>query len=326
MSNIKKITFILPTKNRIEKIKKFYQINENKFKKISHCYLIITSNNKEKLILQKYFRKKKLVKIIKQKKSGFMNACFESISHIKTKYCTFLYDDDLLSPYIYKIFKIVFTKNIAMGYGLINKNILKKNFLPIKINKISSEKLLSCYFGKNLKGIKFMPVSPICLVFPSFFLIKWKKEIINFCKNNSLRTEMLLRRNIGPDLMLYLHQIINYKNIDFSFPHIAEFKMHEKSMSYILGKNKLRIGYWLAKCSILNSKKISAALNKKIFTFLILSGYLILSHNFILNIMGRENYYYNFKKEIHKIKSSKKNEFQYKYALKIIINRMLKLL
>ena len=43
--------------------------------------------------------------------------------------------------------------------------------------------------------------------------------------------------------------------------------MHEKSMSYILGKNKLRIGYWLAKSSIYNSNKISAESNKRFLLF-----------------------------------------------------------
>lgn len=326
MSSIKKITFILPTKNRIEEIKKFYKSNESKLKKISHCYLIMTYNKREKSILKKYFRKNRLIKIIQQKRPGFMNACFESINYVKTKYCTFLYDDDLLSPYINKSFKLAYSKDIVMGYGLVNINNSKNNFLPIKIHKISSEKILSCYFGKNLRGVKFMPVSPICLIFPSVFLIKWKRKITHFCKNNSLRTEMLLKRNIGPDLMLYLHQIINYKNIDFSFPHIAEFKMHEKSMSYILGKNKLRIGYWLAKSSIYNSNKISTELNKKIFTFLLVSGYLILFYNYLLHIAGKENYYYKFKREINKIKKYKKNDFQFKYALKIVFNRVLKLL
>ena len=80
--------------------------------------------------------------------------------------------------------------------------------------------------------------------------------------------------------------------------------MHEKSMSYILGKNKLRIGYWLAKSSIYNSNKISTELNKD-FTFLLVSGYLILFYNYLLHIAGKENYYYKFK-EINKIKKYKK--------------------
>ncbi len=97
-------------------------------------------------------------------------------------------------------------------------------------------------------------------------------------------------------------------------------------MSYILGKNKLRIGYWLAKSSIYNSNKISAESNKKIFTFLLVSGYLILFYNYLLNIAGKENYYYKFKREINKIKKYKKNDFQFKYALKIVFNRVFKLL
>lgn len=326
MNNIKKITFILPTKSRIHKIKKFYEINQRKLKKLTHCYLIITSNTKETNILRKYFKKKRSVKVIKQNKSGFMNACFESIKYVKTKYCTFLYDDDLLSPYYEIVSQKLYTSEISMGYGIINKKNSNNTFLPAKIKKISSEKILSCYYGEYLRDVKFMPVSPICLIFPTKFLIEWKNKILNFCRNHSLRTEMLLKKNIGPDLMLYLHQIVNHKKINFSYPHIVEFKMHKKSMSYILGKNKLRVGYWLAKSSLLNSKKLSIELKKKIFTFLIVSGYLILIHNLILNFLKRENYYNDFKKEIVGLKRSQKFDFKFIYALKIIINRVYKFL
>ena len=324
MNNKRKITFILPTKGRLNRIKKFYQINKTRFKNIPHCYLIITFNNVETNILKKYFKKNNSIKVIKQKKPGFMNACFESIAYVNTKYCTFLYDDDLLSPYLNKIFRKVFTNEIAMGYGIVKTDNLNKKFLPIKINKLSTERILSCYYGTHLRGVNFMPVSPICLVFPSLFLIKWKNIILKFCKNNNLRTEMLLKRNIGPDLILYLHQLINYKNINFSTPHIVEFKMHKKSMSYILGKNKLRIGYWLAKASLVNSNKISSKLKNKIFTFLLVSGYLILIHNLILSIIGKENYLHDFKKEIIKFKNSTKNDFNFFYALKIIFSRLVK--
>ncbi len=324
MNNKKKITFILPTKGRINKIKKFYHINEKKFKNIPHCYLIITFNTIETKVLKKYFKKNNSIKVIKQKKPGFMNACFESIAYVKTKYCTFLYDDDFLSPYLNKIFRKVFTNDIAMGYGIVQSENLNNKFLPININKLSSEKILSCYYGNQLRGVNFMPVSPICLVFPSLFLSKWKNIILKFCKNNSLRTEMLLKRNIGPDLILYLHQLINYKNINFSYPHIVEFKMHEKSMSYILGKNKLRIGYWLAKSSLINSNKITFKLKKKIFTFLLVSGYLILIHNFILCIIGKKNYFHNFKKEVVSIKNSAKYDFEFFYALKLIFSKLVK--
>lgn len=326
MRDIKKITFILPTKSRIDKIKKFYEINEVKLKKIPHCFIIVTSNVRETNILKNFFKQKKTVKVIKQNKPGFMNACFESITYIKTKYCTFLYDDDLLSPYYFKLFKKLYTESIAMGYGVLSNNNSNNIFLPIRIKKLYSEKILSCYYGENLTDVKFMPVSPICLIFPSIFLSKWKKKILNFCKNNSLRTEMLLKKNIGPDLMLYLHQIIKHKNINFSYPHIVEFRMHKKSMSYILGKNKLRVGYWLAKSTLLNSNRISNDLKKKIFTYLIVSGYLILFHNLILSIIKKENYYLAFKKEIANIKKSRKFDFKFIYAFKIIINRVYKIL
>ena len=131
------ITFILPTKKRVIKAANFILKCNKNFKKINPNFLIITSNKIEANFFERKFRNSKNIKIIIQKKSGFMNACFESIAHIQSKFCTFFYDDDKISPHSIKLFQNVLKENIVMGYGLVSDNLYDNKFQSIKINKIS---------------------------------------------------------------------------------------------------------------------------------------------------------------------------------------------
>ncbi len=321
-NNKQKITFIFPTKNRVNKAINFVQKHLVLLKQVNPNFLIIASNVKEKRIFKNKFINKKNIRIIMQQKSGFMNACFEGSKYVKTKFCTFLYDDDELSPYSTKIFKRVFDENLALGHGLVTNTYNRIKFMPISIKKISYKTILLGYFGKKINGVKFMPVSPICLVFETSFLQKWQYIITKFCKNNKLRTDLIINQNIGPDLMLYLHQVIKKNMISFSTPHIARFVTHNSSMSYILGKNKLRIGYWLAKKSLIDFNKIKdKRLNNYIFTFLTLSGIQILIINFYLNIFNKQNYFKPFMIELNNLKKNKNFSFSFICLIKIIFYR-----
>ncbi len=320
----KKITFIFPTKNRVKKAYTFVNKNLIKLKKVNPVFLIIVSNSFEKKYFKKKFNLAKNVKVVLQNKNGFMNACFESIKYVKTDYCTFLYDDDEISPHAVEIFKKVYSENLSMGFGIVSDQNTKSKFQPINIEKIYSKEILSAYYGINLKGVSLMPVSPICLVFNSKFLINWKKILLKFCAHNKFRNHILLEQNIGPDLILYLHQIIKKNKVSFAKPYIAKFILHKTSMSYILGKNKLRIGYWLAKKSLVDFNILKdKELNKLIFSFLYLSGLYILIYNLYLKIFKKDNYYYLFKNEMKNLIKNKNFKISIYLILKIIVNKLI---
>ena len=88
-NNKQKITFIFPTKNRVNKAINFVQKHLVLLKQVNPNFLIIASNVKEKRIFKNKFINKKNIRIIMQQKSGFMNACFEGSKYVKTKFCTF---------------------------------------------------------------------------------------------------------------------------------------------------------------------------------------------------------------------------------------------
>lgn len=326
---MKNITFILPTKNRFEGLKNFISIHEKIFDNLKYKFLIIDGSNSSNFKkIHSYCKKKKNLILIKQNKKGFMNACFQAINKVNSEYCTFLYDDDLLSKEIVKIFKKTLNNKFSMGYGIVenlsDKNLNSKNYFhKVKLTNYKKNDLLLAYFGQNKLGVPFMPVSPICLIFKSNFLKDWKKFIINFCKRSKFRKFFLLKNNIGPDLIIYLLQILKHENIALSKPHVAKFNEHNSSMSYLLGMNKLQIGYWLAKKSIYEKNLIQ---NKqmiiKTYNFLYTAGIFILFKNLVLKFFSKENYYNEVRNEINTLKNHKNAEFKLFQCINIIFNKI----
>ena len=327
---MKDITFILLTKDRPEKLINFLNNHFFLLKKLKSNFLIIdASSSKNYKIIKKFTKKYKKIYLFRQKSKGFMQGCFESIKYVKSKYCTFLYDDDLLSLEAIKVYKNSINSKFAMGSGIV-ENLdetdleKKKIFEPIKFYNYKKEDLILGYFGKKLDKVPFMPVSPICMIFESKFLYEWKKYILQFCKVSSFREYFLLKKNIGPDLIIYLLQILKHRQINLSKPFIAKFNEHKNSMSLLLGKNKLQIGYWLAKKSIFENNLISnKKLNINIYNFLYTAGIFILFKNFIFKILGKKNYYKQFQNEIDMLKNHKNAEFSLFKCINIILNKII---
>ena len=173
---MKKFTILFITKNRRDilnslnsclKIKKYY----------SNLHIIILDGNKNNYLNDKIKSFKKLVnlKIVKQKKSGFMNACFQAVEYLDDGYFTFMYDDDILSPYFGKLVSYSCKRGKQIyGYGIIYPKNNEFKFNKPKLNFISKNKIdfLKEYF--SLKSKKVLPNSPITSIFSVKIIKKWK--------------------------------------------------------------------------------------------------------------------------------------------------------
>ncbi len=324
------ISFIVLTKDRPDKIKQFLNKHSFLLKKLNSKFIIIDGSRKEDFLrIKKIIKNYKKIDLHKQKSKGFMNGCFESIKYVKSKYCTFLYDDDLLSSNIIKVYNNTLNSKFSMGFGIVdnldeNKISKKITFKSIKLNNYRFEDVISGYYGTKINDVPFMPVSPICIIFEARFLYEWKNYVIGFSKISNFRKYFLLKKNIGPDLIIYLLQILKYKNIRLAKPFVAKFNEHKSSMSLLLGKNKLQIGYWLAKKSILENDLIkNKKLIIKIYNFLYIAGSYILLKNLILKLFGKENFYKNFALEMKYLKNHKNAEFRLFECINIILNKIL---
>jgi len=326
----KKITFVLPTKNRTIQLQKFFKYHSKILNKIPHDFLIVdASNNINHLKNLKNLKLYKNVKVFRQKTKGIQMGCIEAIPYIKTTHLTFLYDDDYLGPNIIEIYKKNLTNAaiFSLGCGIVEDIKKKVKFNNLKYIEFDKNDILSCYYGSNFKkklnlksvySNNFLPVSPICTSFETKFLFQWKKILMRFTKKNDFRKFFFFEKDVGPDMLIYLMQIQSSKNVvNFFYPYSVKFSSHSDSISIIYGNAFLRIGYWLSRiCFFKNNNFRNKNIQNNHFSYLIIIG-------IILIISNLNNYYYltNICNEVIKLLKTK-NKFSYKFFFSFVYEKI----
>jgi hypothetical protein len=249
------------TKNRLDIVNSLKSLIAIKNYGINLKIIIIDGNKDNRvdnIVSNNFSNHLNNFQIIKQKKSGFMRGCFEGIEYIKTSFFTFMYDDDILSPYYGDLLKKSLIDNkIFFSYGIVKD--VKKDFTFTEIQKIDyseNYKLINKYFTLINFFSKIMPNSPICSIFRTSILKEWKKIILKNCLNNKRNFYYLLKKNIGPDLLLYLVSLALEKDkIIVNDSYMAKFTSHKDSMSIKYGNVNLKTGYLITKSIFINYYK-----------------------------------------------------------------------
>jgi hypothetical protein len=180
-------------------------------------------------------------------------------------------------------------KNFVMGYGQVSNIEKVYPFKPVDDFKHypNLQFLLGYYGYRTLIEYTFLPVSPICCVVTTNLLKQWMVHVVAFAEKSKMRKYFMLKKNVGPDLMIYLLSILaNKEEICVATAIVAQFSAHPTSMTVTYETymdTDLSIGYWLAKIWAFeyllttNNKKESA----KCAAYLVLSGINILIRKFI---------------------------------------------
>jgi hypothetical protein len=285
-------TVIFLTKGRYEISNSLRSIFKISNYDINFKLLIIDGNDDNRvvnLITDKFSKYKNSTKVIKQIKKGFMNACFQSIDLVDTKFFTFMYDDDELSPYYGSLVKKSLKQNrIFYAYGKVENLLSKFVFVKPSIKFIDAENILDQYFKFNLTREFIPPNSPICSVFRTNILKEWRFILEKYSKIDKYFNFYLMKKNIGPDLLLLLISLTKEKQkILYSKNYIAKFSSHEKSMSIIYGNIYLGIGYFYTRVIYLKYFKKKLIFKNKFIKFkkyvYLKKLYFIIRGNFYLN-------------------------------------------
>jgi glycosyltransferase involved in cell wall biosynthesis len=198
------------------------------------------------------------VKIVQQKSDspGFMNACFQGVDVVDTRFVTFMYDDDVLSPFIGQIYEPVVSgkSDFALGFGAVTPALEVRTFQPVGVmERHGPHFVLEQYFGGRDLLYTELPMSPICCLTTREHIIDWRSEVIDFASRTALRRYLMLERNIGPDLIIYLSGLLrSTKDVTVCFTTVAQFSAHPDSMSIRYRALDLSIGYWLARVFVID--------------------------------------------------------------------------
>jgi hypothetical protein len=222
---------------------------------VSPCVIVIDGESDDGTFtdLQSSYGGDARVQILQNSKSaGFMNTCFQGVDLVKSKWVTFMYDDDVLSPcFIDMASRLVGSSSrFIMGYGAPFPADSVYPFKPVEsFRQYTPQQLLLAYFGRHDDiDFKGLPFSPIACVTTLDLLHQWGPEVKRFCSQNRIRQHFMLKRNIGPDLMIYLFSLIRHQgDVSLAVAVMAQFSAHPSSMSIIFGNSDLAVGYWLAK-------------------------------------------------------------------------------
>ena len=105
--------------------------------------MVDASSNKIAKLNQKIIKRYKNVRYFKQKSTRITRGCFEVLKYLKYDIVTFLYDDDIMGPYVFKIYKNFFKNKIfSMGTGIV----LDQKFSKFKFNKLKKFKSIKKCF------------------------------------------------------------------------------------------------------------------------------------------------------------------------------------
>lgn len=333
-----KLTFILPTYNRknyvLRAINSCLLINKIS-KKIKVKVLVMDGFSNDgawELMKSTYFKSSDVILKQVPKHLGFQETAFIGLKYVKTDYCTFMYDDDVISNYFYRFAeKLKDSKQtFIIGYG--------KNFHVSRTYKFHAPNFIMAriqdiilnYFGFfNKLKYNSLPVSPVPSISKTSNLKLWKNQVRQFTNKSSFRKIFFLNKNIGPDLVILLFNLfLQKKNIFICNSTISQLSYHSSAMSIAYGKTPLSTGYWLARVwyfeyYLSNCKNIDKIFLSKISSYIIVSGFYVLILNFI-----SLNFYY-LKNILFEIFTVIKKNFQKKivmktiyFILEVILNRL----
>ena len=250
------ITFILPTRNRKRLVRRAIDsclACESEIVSPSVIAIDGESDDGTLIELKNAYGDDARVQLIQNSKStGFMNTCFQGVDLVKSKWVTFMYDDDVLSPHFVDMVNELVSAhdNFIMGYGAAYSAGEVYPFRPIAAYKrYNPVQLLLTYYGRGHDiDFKGLPQSPICCVTSIDLLHEWVAHVRRFCSQNPLRQHFMLDLNIGPDLMIYLLSLLGHSGaVPVAVSVVAQFSTHPASMTVRYGSSQLKVGYWLAK-------------------------------------------------------------------------------
>ncbi len=249
------LTFILPTRNRREWV----------FRALESCLqahqpgvavevLVVDGQSTDGSFeeIQRRYAGDARVRALRQEGAkGFMAACFFGVARVRTPYVTFMYDDDVLSPFWVDVPRAMQRHGAGFGMGFSAESDVAKTCDFRRVAQalvVPPSLLLQAFCGRGHELSAFgLPFNPICCLTRTEQLRGWMEALQEFTRGHPLREHFMMQRNAGPDLMIYFHSILGETgDIPVLDGPVAQFSAHAGSITSGFEPSDLTIGYWLA--------------------------------------------------------------------------------
>ncbi len=250
------ITFILPTLNRRPWVKRALDsclACENDFIKPHVVVIDSQSDDGTLAYLREIYGEDDRVTLCQNSRwEGCGESWLQGVPLVKTELATFMFDDDVLSPFFKDMAAYVSQTrgDFIMGSGAVCDVNALYDFRPIEgFNSYARSDLLLGYFGfGDHVRLPSLPLSPICCVVTSELLREWADQVRKFAGRSAFRRYFMLKRCIGPDLMIYMAALLKSQGPAFVTPSVVtQFSVHSGSITIGAKAFDLAAGYWLAR-------------------------------------------------------------------------------
>lgn len=253
------LTFILPVLNRheciVRAIESCLRCESNL---VESQVIVIDGGSTDGTIelMQERYSNDSRVRIIRQPSDqpGFMAACYLGVEHVEGGLATFMYSDDVLSPWFVMLADaLVLSKetDLALGYGQQSEDCHLIGFeQPRGLDMVEADRVLAAYYGRpDLLDAKPLPVSPVCCIVRAWVLRSWVRQLRSFIESTPLRRYAMIKLAGGQDLMIYLTALLHgQKNVMHCSEVVAQLTASETSITKAGNREtQLLVGYWLAR-------------------------------------------------------------------------------
>ena len=198
-------------------------------------------------------------------------------------FVTFVWSDDYVAPHFLTnlLPPLRSDAQLSIGHGAI-RNIDDVALLDdsSRTDVADARKALEAFLGFHPE-IDNTPVSPASALFTRDAFERWKAIVREYSQATKLRQELMWRRAIGPDLLLYLValQLSGTSHVTFSAADVVQFSVHDGSITVGSPPWLLRAGYWLSRAAAVLDLDVTKGLSRgdsaRICARLIVQGHLL---------------------------------------------------
>jgi glycosyltransferase involved in cell wall biosynthesis len=202
--------------------------------------------------LQSRFGGNASVRLVQNQRGlGPTHSWLDGANLVEGDFVTFIWSDDYVAPHflVRLLPSLQAGGKVAIGRGAIRDiddlSALRDDH---QYTELSAGAVLEGYLGTHPLMVD-PPVSPASALFSRDAFDHWRSLVPTVCKKTELRHQLMWRRAIGPDLLLYLDalRLAGGDRIMMSRSEVVQFSAHSDSITIGSPPWLLRSGYWLSR-------------------------------------------------------------------------------
>lgn len=178
----------------------------------------------------------------------------DGAAHVTGDAATFVWSDDYIFPWFVErlLPPILKGASMAFGEGMVRDVDTESapsipQEPPITLERPRSARAFLAAFDSELGHL---PASPACALFASSAFTRWRECVEPFSTVNPLVTQLLWRRAIGPDLLLFLIAAAGGEPTGSTAAArvpVCQFSAHSGSITVSSSPWRIQVGYWLTR-------------------------------------------------------------------------------